>query len=78
MKRSLDFMKKIVGCCPEKRTVKKRGAKKQLMYLNDSVASLYKKFRDTTPSVKLSYDAFARKRPFWTVQPTVSARDACV
>jgi len=43
------FHKENSRMLPGKRTVKKGGVQKQLMYLNDSVASLYKNFRDTTP-----------------------------
>jgi len=42
---------------------KKRGLKKQLMYLNDTVASVYKKFCDTNRSVVVSYSSFAKKTP---------------
>lgn len=65
--------------CPGKRdTITYRKLKKQKRYLNDTMKSLYKKFKYCNSSCHISYATFCKFRPFWVLQPNVRNRNTCM
>ena len=61
----------------KKQTLTRRGDKKQKRFLNDTIKVVYDKFCAEKPDVKVSYSLFARLKPFWVVQPSLSDRETC-
>ena len=61
----------------KKQTLTRWGDKKQKRFLNDTIKVVYDKFCAETPDVKVSYSLFARLKPFWVVQPSLSDRETC-
>ncbi|CAH1993737.1 unnamed protein product [Acanthoscelides obtectus] len=65
--------------CPGKKdTITFKQHKMQKRYLNDTLKNLYVKFRSAHPEMTISYTTFCRMRPFWVLQPKVSARNTCL
>lgn len=65
--------------CPGKKdTITFHKQKKQKRYLNDTLKNIYEKFKKSYPTLKISYPTFCKMRPFWVLQPNVSARNTCL
>ena len=58
----------------KKETITRNKVKMQKRYLNDSIKNLHAKFVDEK-SIKISYDAFRKLKPFWVVEN--KSRDTC-
>jgi len=58
-------------------TITYRKDKKQKRYLVSSIEKLHKKFLQSH-NFRVSYSSFCRLKPFWVVQPKVTARNTCM
>nr|XP_049691735.1 uncharacterized protein LOC126053531 [Helicoverpa armigera] len=61
----------------KKETITRFKQKKQIRFLNDSLFNLHKKFV-TQMNLHTSYKTFCRYRPFWVLNPKVTARETCL
>ena len=59
----------------KKETRTRNKKKMQKRFLNEPMQKLHQKFRREYPEVKISYNEFCKRRPFWVVKPTVKDRD---
>jgi len=50
----------------------------QKRFFNDSLYSLFLKFKREYPHAKLSYAEFCKNRPFWVVAPSAKDRETCL
>ena len=62
----------------KKETRTRNKKKMQKRFLNEPMQKLHQKFRREYPEVKISYNEFCKRRPFWVVKPTVKDRDTCL
>ena len=60
----------------KKQTVTRFGKKVQKRFMSDTVKVIYE-FCAEMPHLKVLYSLFARLKPFWVVQPSLSDRDTC-
>ena len=56
-------------------TITRNGVKMQKRYLCETMFNLHERFRYENPSLKVPYNSFARIRPFYVVEPSVSGRN---
>lgn len=61
----------------KKDTITRRGVKKQIRLLNDTLFNLHKMFISKT-DLFIAYETFRRHRPFWVIFPKVATRNTCL
>jgi len=59
-------------------TLTRKKVKMQKRFLNETLYSLWRKFKNEHPQLKISYSMLCKNRPFWIVRPTVRDRDTCL
>ena len=62
----------------KKDTRTRRGVKKQIRLLNDTLVNLHLKFLSEYPQQKVSLATFCRARPFYVIHAKISDRDTCL
>lgn len=61
----------------KKDTITRRGVKKQIRLLNNTLLNLHKIFINKT-DLTITYETFRRHRPFWVIFPKVASRNTCL
>lgn len=68
----------ISGICPGKRDIiMKNGKEFRKRFLQDTLTNLHQKFCKET-KLKISFNTFAKYKPFWIIKSKMSARNTCL